>query len=207
MLSVIVPVYNKKEHLCSCVESILNQTYSDIELILVDDGSTDGSSSLCDSFAEREVVVRVIHKKNEGPIRARMTGVENAAGEYVAFVDADDWIDVSLFEKEMCLIEQGYDMVSCPLNRYHSEQRQNLSGSTIGYGSFDSKVLLERLQQDIIWSVPKGKYGLDPSLCGKIMKRAFVLKYLIIVGFGHVCLWGQRCSQFSKLVCQGVRSS
>lgn len=98
MISIIVPVYNVRLYLSQCIESIINQTISDWELILVDDGSTDGSENLCDSFSHRDSRIFVIHQHNMGVSSARNTGLERASGEYIMFVDADDWIQKDLCE-------------------------------------------------------------------------------------------------------------
>ena len=92
LLSVIVPVYNVEAYLVKCVESILNQTYPNLEVILVDDGSPDGSGAICDTFADKDSRVKVIHKPNGGLSSARNAGLEEASGEYITFVDSDDWI-------------------------------------------------------------------------------------------------------------------
>lgn len=92
LISVIVPVYNVRDYLITCVSSILSQTYSNIEVILVDDGSTDGSGQLCDEFAARDPRVRVIHKENGGLVSARKAGAVVAKGVYILNVDGDDWI-------------------------------------------------------------------------------------------------------------------
>ena len=92
MVSIIVPVYNGAEYLDRCVASVVAQTLKDWELILVDDGSTDGSCALCDRWAQRDPRIRVIHQKNSGVSAARNTGLDAARGEYVGFVDADDYI-------------------------------------------------------------------------------------------------------------------
>lgn len=99
MISVIVPVYNTKEYLERCVNSLLMQTYRDMEIILVDDGSTDGSGEICDRFAEQERRVRVFHKKNGGSSSARNLGLDNANGEFVGFVDSDDYVDADMYER------------------------------------------------------------------------------------------------------------
>lgn len=91
-ISLIVPVYNVKPHLSTCVESILAQTFTDFECILVDDGSRDGSAHLCDVYADRDARVRVIHQANAGVSSARNAGIQVAQGEWLAFVDADDCI-------------------------------------------------------------------------------------------------------------------
>ena len=96
LISIIVPVYNVKKYLKKCVESILAQTYPNIEIILVDDGSTDGSTQVCDKYSTHPNV-NIIHKKNGGLSDARNTGIENMKGEYVAFVDGDDYIDENMY--------------------------------------------------------------------------------------------------------------
>lgn len=99
MISVIVPVYNTKAYLKRCVDSLLGQTYGDMEIILVDDGSTDGSGELCDSYAAMDGRVRVFHKENGGSSSARNLGLDNARGEYIGFVDSDDYVDPDMYEK------------------------------------------------------------------------------------------------------------
>lgn len=97
MISIIVPVYNQSLYLSRCLDSILNQTFKKFELILVDDGSTDGSSALCDSYAELDTRIKVIHKVNGGLSSARNAGLDIANGDYVGFVDSDDWIDSLMY--------------------------------------------------------------------------------------------------------------
>lgn len=92
LISVIVPVYNVEKYLHTCVESILSQTYENIEVILIDDGARDSSPAICDSFAEKDARVRVIHKENGGVAKARNTGIEEATGEFYCFIDADDHV-------------------------------------------------------------------------------------------------------------------
>lgn len=105
-ISVIVPVYNVEQYLDRCIESITNQTLRDIEIILVDDKSPDKSPQKCDDWAKRDKRIKVIHKSiNEGLGFARNTGLENAIGEYVTFVDSDDWIDLNMYSDlyDLCL--------------------------------------------------------------------------------------------------------
>lgn len=97
-ISVIVPVYNVEEYLKRCVDSILCQTFSDLEIILVDDGSPDNCGAICDEYAKKDERVKVIHKQNGGLSSARNAGLEIASGEYIAFVDSDDWIHPQMCE-------------------------------------------------------------------------------------------------------------
>lgn len=97
-ISVIVPIYNVEKYLDRCIESILKQTFTDIELILVDDGSPDNCPAMCDEWAKKDNRIVVVHKKNEGSARARNKGIELAQGEYLAFCDSDDYIDSNMYE-------------------------------------------------------------------------------------------------------------
>lgn len=97
MISIIVPVYNLEEYLPQCLESIINQSYSDLQIILVDDGSADGSGKICDDFAAKDPRITVIHKPNGGVSAARNDGLAIAKGEYVGFVDGDDVIDSDMY--------------------------------------------------------------------------------------------------------------
>ena len=106
LISVIVPVYKVEDYLGRCVDSLLNQTYENLEIILVDDGSPDGSGKICDAYAERDGRVRVIHKENGGLSSARNAGLDIAGGEYVGFVDSDDWMDEHTYEWFMDMMLQ-----------------------------------------------------------------------------------------------------
>lgn len=99
MVSVIVPVYNVENVLHYCIDSILNQSYTDFELLLIDDGSTDRSGDICEKYAVKDTRIRVIHKENGGVSSARNFGIDNANGEYICFVDSDDYIDSTFLEK------------------------------------------------------------------------------------------------------------
>ena len=111
--SIIIPVYNVKEYLKRCVDSVVKQTYSDIDILLIDDGSTDGSGEECERLAQKDVRIRVIHQKNEGLSAARNTGLQNAHGEYIIFLDSDDYISPDCCERFMEVISNDtYDIVA-----------------------------------------------------------------------------------------------
>lgn len=107
LISVIVPVYNVERYLRRCVSSIMEQTYGEIEIILVDDGSSDRSGAICDELAGQDARIRVMHKANGGVSSARNVGIEMANGEYLCFVDSDDWLDIDYFQKAVPVLKRA----------------------------------------------------------------------------------------------------
>lgn len=106
VISVIIPIYNAEKYLRDCIDSMVCQISDKIEIILVDDGSTDGSSKICDEYAQSDPRIKVVHKPNGGLVSARKAGVNVATGEYVASQDADDWFARNMFEKVLAVIDQ-----------------------------------------------------------------------------------------------------
>ena len=137
LFSVIVPVYNVKGFIRPCVDSILSQSFRDYEVLLVDDGSTDGSSAICDEYEQKEPRVRVIHKQNGGLVSARNAGIAQANGEYILYVDGDDWVS----EKWLEVIR--HQIVSAPekpdivvfgsVMVYDNRQRNNIINTEAGF--------------------------------------------------------------------------
>lgn len=119
LISVIIPVYNTKPYLNACLESVVGQTYRDLEIILVDDGSTDGSGELCDEWGQKDPRIVVLHKQNGGQGEARNLGMEIAKGEYIGFVDSDDIIAPQMYE---CLFNElrqyQADMIQCAMIQF-----------------------------------------------------------------------------------------
>lgn len=136
LISVIVPVYNVDKYLDGCIESIVNQTYKNLEIILVDDGSTDNSPKLCDAWEKKDKRVKVIHKKNGGVSSARNVGIEHASGEYISFVDSDDFLNKDMFKIMINKIKKtNTDLCYCDIYRIE------LDGS-ISVTNFNSKFYL-----------------------------------------------------------------
>jgi len=123
-ISVIVPVYNVEKYLEKCLESILNQTYRNLEIILVDDGSTDKSGEICDEYSKIDNRIIVIHKKNEGQSIARNTALKVISGQYISFVDSDDILNIRFYEKMMrALKEKEVKLVVCDCLRFKDKTR------------------------------------------------------------------------------------
>lgn len=113
-ISVIVPVYNAEKYLHRCIDSILAQSFTDFELLLINDGSRDKSGKICDEYALKDSRIRVFHKENEGASSARNLGLDNICGEWITFVDSDDWIDAELYEKMLVsALTTDSDIVVC----------------------------------------------------------------------------------------------
>lgn len=123
--SIIVPIYNSEKYLKNCIDSILNQTYGDFELLMIDDGSTDMSSKICDEYEKKDDRIRVVHKKNGGVSTARNNGLNVAEGEYLIFVDSDDSIEKYMLERiNEKIIENDADFIIC--GKFKEEQEINL---------------------------------------------------------------------------------
>ena len=118
MLTIIVPIYNTENYLSECIDSILNQSYKDIELILINDGSTDNSSSICDEYSSKDKRIKVIHIENRGVSYARNIGLSIAKGEYITFVDSDDFVSNDIYLENIKILEQNLsiDLIQIPIN-------------------------------------------------------------------------------------------
>ena len=168
-VSVIVPVYNAEKCLRRCVDTILQQTLKDIEVILVDDGSTDGSPRLADELQDSDRRIRVIHTKNGGPARARNLGMDIAKGEYVGFVDADDYIEPNMYER-MYTYAQRTDaqIVMCGFDRVQK-------GVVLNQMPIENKDILvgaRQIEEQIIGKYYSANVGTYASLCNKIYDAA-----------------------------------
>lgn len=133
MISVIVPIYQAERDLRRCLDSILAQTYSDFELLLIDDGSRDQSGTICDEYQQKDSRIHTYHKQNEGVSSARNMGIEKAQGEYVIQIDSDDWVEPTMLEELYAeAIKQNADMVICDFfiglgeNQVYHQQKPSL---------------------------------------------------------------------------------
>ncbi len=114
MISVIIPVYNTEKYLPQCLDSVLNQTYRDLEILIIDDGSTDHSSQICDRYSEKDNRIKVWHRENRGVSASRNFGLLNSCGEWVSFIDSDDWLDENMYHTMVTLAEKyKSDTVCC----------------------------------------------------------------------------------------------
>ena len=141
MISIIVPVYNVEEYLEECLESIRKQTYQNIEVILVNDGSTDGSREICEQYCEKDSRFRLINQENQGQSVARNRGVKESVGQYIMFVDSDDVINTSVLEVLLPYMKMDADIVECRMTRNKEEFFLNRT-STIAFEGNAKKAIL-----------------------------------------------------------------
>lgn len=175
LISVIVPVYNCEEYLDECVESILMQTNKRFELILIDDGSTDKSTDICDKYSEKStnIVVRVIHKNNEGACFARRDGVRNAKGEYICFVDGDDTISSGLIDILTGAVEKyNPDIIS------YGMQNGNLISCDLYDEGYYEGTELEKIKILGFFSQDINEGRIIASPCTKLYRKDLIAKYL-----------------------------
>lgn len=131
LLSVIIPVYNVRQYLKKCLDSVINQTYTNLEIIVIDDGSNDGSGDLCDAFLQKDDRIRVVHQSNQGLAVARNVGLDMANGEWIAFVDSDDWLDENMYEILINLANKyDADIASCSVNECVYGSREKIQDIT-----------------------------------------------------------------------------
>lgn len=121
LISVIVPVYKVEKYINQCIESIVNQTYKNLEIILIDDGSPDSCPQICDEWKNKDIRIKVIHKQNEGLSQARNSGLEICTGDFISFVDSDDFLEKNMYEKLLQIFETNQtDVAACQINRYEN---------------------------------------------------------------------------------------
>lgn len=169
LVSVIVPVYNSEKYLAKCLESIINQTLYDIEIICVNDGSTDASLTILKKYAANDCRIKIVDKKNGGLVSARKAGIAEAVGEYVGYVDSDDWIEVDMYATLYELASQyNVDVVSSGyfLEGNYTTEHIDVSDSTVYYANN-----IQELRNNLIYNMKKNEIGLRGSLCCKLFKR------------------------------------
>ena len=187
LISVIVPVYKVEGYLTYCVESIRNQTYQNLEIILVDDGSPDACSSICDEFAKHDQRIKVFHKKNGGLSDARNYGIARATGTYLAFVDGDDWLEPDMYEVLVHAAEESRaDIVICGYYEEYLKQISKVRQIDNSFGNINEliKLLIYGGINDGVWNklyrktcfdemlFPKGHVFEDISIMYKIFLKA-----------------------------------
>ena len=175
LISVIVPAYNIADYVERGINSVRNQTYRNLEIIVVDDGSTDGTGELCDRIAYEDVRVQVIHKENSGPAEARNVGIARAKGTYIGFVDGDDWIDPDMYEKMLsALKEQHADIAICRYRQVYKDHTEDQS--------VDRAVLFEGQEALQFYVQETKEYDIQNAAWNKLYRKEILANISFPVG-------------------------
>lgn len=172
LISVIVPVYNVENYLEKCVQSILSQTYRDLQVILVDDGSTDLSGKICDKLGTSDTRISVVHQNNQGLAQARQSGLEKAAGEYTVWVDSDDWVERDYFENLLYeAVRQNSDLIVadlfCDIGGNETVIKNNIAAGTYN---------LPEIIGNMLYSGHFFEYGIQPHGVTKLFRTELLKK-------------------------------
>lgn len=177
LVSIIVPVYNTEKYLEQCIQSLISQTYEYIEVILVDDGSTDSSTAICKSFEIQDPRIHYYRQKNMGRTEARMTGIDHSKGDYIMFVDSDDWIQPNMVEallEKAC--EYQANMVTCNFRNIEDDVNV-ISEMPIQEGFYDKKEIADHIIPNMFFTGVNDVVGINPSLCNKLFEKRVIDLY------------------------------
>lgn len=165
LISVIVPIYNSEKYLNNCINSIINQTYENLELILINDGSTDSSSEICNKWAKTDSRIKVLHNENSGASSARNSGIDISTGDYIAFVDSDDYLDSDMYESMLNeLINNNADAVRCGI------VRESKSGFREVWGSEENNIIVVD-NKKLLCDIGEANGILPVSTCNKLFSK------------------------------------
>lgn len=176
LVSVIIPVYNVESYIEKCIKSVVSQTYKNLEVLLIDDGSTDNSGTICDEFANEDNRIIVYHKKNEGLGLTRNFGLKHASGQYVLFIDSDDYIEIEsisrLLKESIAsnadLVVEGYKKIT--------DQGVLLFEEKYEYEVFEGKAVLTKFLPRMIGSCPEKTDSIFTTVCSKLYKREKIVE-------------------------------
>ena len=183
-ISIIVPVYQAEKYISKCIESIANQTYKNLEIILIDDGSTDSSGEICDEYGKKDNRIVVVHNKNKGVSVARNCGLDIATGDYITFVDSDDYIDLQMYSEMMKVVEKySCDVVMCDCIKEFKGKSEKYTHA-IREGFYDKEQLKQEYYSQLLIT-PNIEYPATISNCLCLIKSEIGKKIRYIEGVKH----------------------
>ena len=184
LISIIVPIYNVEEYLVKCLDSIVNQTYSNLEIILIDDGSTDNSGKICDEYASKDDRIIIIHQVNSGVSNARNKGLKIAQGNYIGFVDPDDYIEKEMYEQLLNDITKNYcDIAVCGVNNIsyntqkiickNAREKDKMMEKTIFF-----EKILRGIETETVWNKLYSRNSIVNTFFDEKLKKSEDLEWL-----------------------------
>lgn len=177
LISVVIPVYNIEKYIAGCLESVISQSYENLEIICVDDGSSDQSGKICEEYALKDSRIKVIHQKNCGQSAARNTGIQNSSGEYLSFIDGDDKIKQGTYKKVIDVFNKDVDVVWFGMDIIYEAHEEYRQSDADYYGlKFTGK---QQITDELLWQS-------DCSVCNKIFKSKHIKDNNIYFLEGHL---------------------
>lgn len=175
LLSVIVPIYNSEKYLEKCIESILQQKYENLEIILIDDGSDDKSGLICDEYAKKDLRIKVYHGENKGLVAARKFGVSTAKGDLITFVDSDDWIEENMYYEMMKMYEKyTSDIISSGII-FDNGVKQTVEGDIFENGLYDREMIKNEVVPIMMYNPDSHRRAIVSSVCSKIFQKKILM--------------------------------
>lgn len=172
LISVIIPVYNVDAYLRRCIDSVIDQTYRNLEIILVDDGSTDDSAKICDEYSSYDERINVIHKKNGGLVSARKAGIQLASGEYIAYVDGDDWVEDAMYQQLVGKIGDADIIISGVIRDYDGGIVKETN--KIQDGIYEGEALQSIIFEKMIYTGKFFERGIQPHIFNSLYRHALI---------------------------------
>lgn len=194
-VSIIIPVFNSEPYLGKCIESVIRQTYTKWELILVDDGSSDNSYDICDKYAKTDARIKCIHTTNQGRVHARKTGMRNASGNVIAFMDSDDWIEPEMLRDFITNMQENKaDCVIAGYIETTAAQEKSVYNAMPAY-VYAGKALYETFFKEMLCCCDYFEFGIQPFLWNKLFRREIIEDAImetderLVIGEDVVCVF------------------
>lgn len=170
-ISVIVPVYNGERYLKECIDSIRNQTYPNLQIIIVNDGSTDGTGIICEQYTKIDKRIQIVNKENAGLVAARKTGIEHASGKYIGFVDADDWIEKDMYESLLNVMEKYQCDLAASGNYRQFGENYTIDKNMISEGVYHRAEMEQEVLPYMLYNGSYFQMGVRPNVVNKLFRK------------------------------------
>jgi len=195
LVSVVIPIYNSEIFLDKCIQSVINQSYKNLEIILVNDGSIDSSKEICDNYSSIDSRIKTIHKNNGGLVSSRKTGLKAATGEYVLYIDGDDWIELNLIENYINQVLKYDADVVISSHIINLEGREDILMNFLPSGVYDKNKLLSIIYPKMLYTGKFSQFGIFSYSWGKLYRKEILLENQlkvdesITIGEDALCLY------------------
>lgn len=195
LVSIIIPIYNSEVFLDKCIQSVINQSYKNIEIILVNDGSTDFSGEICNNYSSIDNRIRTIHKNNGGLVSSRKTGIKASTGKYILYIDGDDWIELNLIENYINQVLKHKADIVISSHIINLEDREDILMNSLPPGIYNKDKLNSIIYPKMLYTGKFSQFGIFSYSWGKLYKREILLKNQlsvdegITIGEDSLCLY------------------